>query len=131
MSGSQDSGTCVFDYKPDGDDDGFIDDFVQERSSEVHLMCRLFTSFSKRSILTRSVWRPKFCQGSGVLKKSAVEYLSITFIDTFQLHLINTPATPQLTLDWHSIDISVSHGLRVYHLVFYCYTLVQGHLADY
>ena len=30
-----------------------------------------------RGILTRSVWRPKFCQGSGVLKKSAVEYLSI------------------------------------------------------
>ena len=36
VSGSQDSGTCVFDDKPDGDDDGFIDDFVQERSSEVH-----------------------------------------------------------------------------------------------
>lgn len=52
MSGSQDSGTCVFDYKPDGDDDGFIDDFVQERSSEVYyLMCSLFTSLSERGIL--------------------------------------------------------------------------------
>lgn len=41
-SGSQDSGACVFDYKADGDDDGFIDDFVQEQSKEVHFMCSLF-----------------------------------------------------------------------------------------
>lgn len=34
VSDSRDSGTCVFDYKADGDDDGFIDDFVQEQSSE-------------------------------------------------------------------------------------------------
>ena len=57
MSGSQDSGTCVFDDKPDGDDDGFIDDFVQEQSSEVYLMCSIFTSFSERgtSMHSRSV----------------------------------------------------------------------------
>ena len=70
-------------------------------------------ALATRGILTRSVWRPKFCQGSGVLKKSAVEYLSITFIDTFQQHLINTPATPQLTLDRHSTDVLVDNLLRV------------------
>ncbi|KAL9982623.1 hypothetical protein ACROYT_G004690 [Oculina patagonica] len=32
--GSQDSGACDFDYKADGDDDGFIDDFFQEQSKE-------------------------------------------------------------------------------------------------
>ena len=32
---SQDSGGD-FDFKLDGDDDGFIDDFVQEQSKEVH-----------------------------------------------------------------------------------------------
>lgn len=52
MSDSRDSGTCVFDYKADGnDDDGFIDDFVQEQSSEVHFMCSLLQAFSKRGIL--------------------------------------------------------------------------------
>lgn len=50
MSDSQDSGTCVFDYKADGDDDGFIDDFVQEQSSEVY-MCSFLQAFSKRGIL--------------------------------------------------------------------------------
>lgn len=31
---SQDSGTCDFDFDLDGDDDGFIDDLVQEQSKE-------------------------------------------------------------------------------------------------
>ena len=32
---SQDSGTCDFYFEEDGDDDGFIDDLVQEQSKEV------------------------------------------------------------------------------------------------
>ena len=50
VSGSQDSGTCVFDYKADGDDDGFIDDFVQEQFSEVHFMSSLLQAFSERTV---------------------------------------------------------------------------------
>ena len=34
-SSSQDSGMGVFDDKADGDDDGFIEDFVQEQSKKV------------------------------------------------------------------------------------------------
>lgn len=41
-SSSQDSGMGVFDYKADGDDDGFIDDFVQEQSKEVLPLCVVF-----------------------------------------------------------------------------------------
>lgn len=39
---SQESGMGVFDYKADGDDDGFIDDFVQEQSKEVLPLCVVF-----------------------------------------------------------------------------------------
>ena len=72
MSGSQDSGTCVFDFKTDGDDDGFIDDFVQEQSSEVHSMCSLFASF-QQEWYSGSVWRPKLCQGSFKCTQSNVD----------------------------------------------------------
>ena len=42
-SSSQDSGMGVFDDKADGDDDGFIDDFVQEQSKKVlTFMCSFF-----------------------------------------------------------------------------------------
>lgn len=34
-SDRQDSGTCDFDFEADGDDDGFIDDLVEEQSKEV------------------------------------------------------------------------------------------------
>lgn len=34
-SDSRDSGTCDFDFEADGDDDGFIDDLVEEQSKEV------------------------------------------------------------------------------------------------
>ena len=34
-SDSKDSGTCDFDFEADGDDDGFIDDLVEEQSKEV------------------------------------------------------------------------------------------------
>lgn len=35
-SDSLDSGTCDFHFEADGDDDGFIDDLVEEQSKQVH-----------------------------------------------------------------------------------------------
>ena len=66
MGGSQDSGTCVFDYKADGDDDGFIDDFVQEQFSEVCFMSSLLQAYSETGVsitfglgacVSQSKWR--------------------------------------------------------------------------
>ena len=59
-SSSQDSGMGVFDDKADGDDDGFIDDFVQEQSKKVlTFMCSFFTKLRKRVTLEH-IWNPYY-----------------------------------------------------------------------
>lgn len=53
--GSQDSGACDFDYKADGDDDGFIDDFFQEQAKEVRVyMCTLHLLLAGKAFITRA-----------------------------------------------------------------------------
>ena len=59
-SSSQDSGMGVFDDKADGDDDGFIDDFVQEQSKKVlTFMCSFFYKTQEESH-SRAVWNPYY-----------------------------------------------------------------------
>lgn len=62
----QDSGD--FDFKLDGDDDGFIDDFVQEQSKEVHnnddnLAVDFPHGGSSCPLRQIGIWNVSFCGG--------------------------------------------------------------------
>ena len=63
----QDSGGN-FDFKLDGDDDGFIDDFVQEQSKEVHnnddnLAVDFPHGGSSCPLHQIGIWNVSFCRG--------------------------------------------------------------------